>query len=122
VTARFPLVSFIPVALVRSVCRFQLPPVNRACGSPAHGLPTPFTAGIRLPPPGRGSPGRDHGSIQAQQPAEVRRLVGQHGPAEAAPAFVPLADEQCEPKTCMLLDLAEAGRGVACRRPRKTAQ
>ena len=50
-------------------------------------------------------------------------LVGQHGPAEAAPAFVPLADEQCEPKTCMLLDLAEAGRGVAvaeiARQPRR---
>ena len=27
-TARFPLVSFISVALVRSVCRFQLPPVK----------------------------------------------------------------------------------------------
>jgi hypothetical protein len=32
-------------------------PSIRACGSPAHGLPTPFTGGIRLVPPGLAGPG-----------------------------------------------------------------
>ena len=37
---------------------------------PAHGSPTPFTAGIRLFPPGLARPGRDGDSIQADQ-AEI---------------------------------------------------
>src|ERR1700758_1121880 len=84
---------------------------NRACGSPAHGLPTPFTTGIRFLPPGLARPGRDHGSIQAQQPAPIHRHAAHDGPAEATSAFVPFADEQREPITCMLLDRAEADRG-----------
>src|SRR6266511_6282426 len=76
---------------------------NRACGSPAHGLPTPFTAGIRFLPPGLVRPGCDHGPTQAVQPASVRRLVGEHGQAEAASAFMPFADEQHEPIPDVLL-------------------
>src|SRR2546429_8697286 len=33
------------------------PGAPRACGSPAHGFPTPFTAGIRSFPPGLVRPG-----------------------------------------------------------------
>ena len=47
-TARFPLMSFIAVALVDLCSVSSSRPSNRACGSPAHGLPTPFTAGIRF--------------------------------------------------------------------------
>jgi hypothetical protein len=86
---------------------------NRACGSPAHGLPTPFTAGIRFLPPGLVGPGCNDGPTQAVQRASVRRLVGEHGQAEAASAFVPFADEQCEPIHGVLLNVVEADRGVA---------
>src|SRR5271165_7504717 len=41
---------------------------NRACGSPAHGSPTPFTGGIRLPPPVPEGPGGDDDSRQGDQP------------------------------------------------------
>src|SRR6478736_876818 len=64
---------------------------NRACGSPAHGLPTPFTGGIRFLPPGLVGPGCDYGSIQVEQAALVRREVADDGQAEAAPALVTLA-------------------------------
>src|ERR1700758_4020559 len=86
---------------------------NRACGSPAHGLPTSFTAGIRSLPPGLVGPGCDDGSVEVEQPAVVGRLVGQHGPAEAASTFVSLTDEQRQPITCVLLEFVEADRGVA---------
>ena len=42
-------------------------PSNRACGSPAHGSPTSFTAGIRSSPPGPVGPGGDDDSIKADQ-------------------------------------------------------
>ena len=44
---------------------------NRACGSPAHGSPTPFTGGIRLPPPVPEGPGSDDDSRQGDQPEPV---------------------------------------------------
>ena len=50
-------------------------PSNRACGSPAHGSPTSFTAGIRLSPPGPVGPGRDDGSVEADQ-ARAGRASG----------------------------------------------
>jgi len=52
--------------------RFQLPPVDRACGSPAHGSPTSFTAGIRCHPPGPKGPGRGDESVKADQAEVVR--------------------------------------------------
>ena len=70
VAAGFPVGCATPVSLARSA-PFPVPAAsNRACGSPAHGSPTPFTAGIRLFPPGLARPGRDGDSIQADQ-AEV---------------------------------------------------
>src|SRR5688500_2546706 len=66
---------------------------NRACGSPAHGSPTPFTAGIRSLPPGVVGPGCDNGAVEADQAALVGRKVGDHGQAEALAAFVPLSNE-----------------------------
>jgi hypothetical protein len=50
---------------------------NRACGSPAHGLPTPFTAGIRFLPPGLVGPGCDHGSVRAPRDVSAQDLVPQ---------------------------------------------
>ena len=58
-------------------------PSNRACGSPAHGSPTSFTAGIRCHPPGPSGPGCFHGSVKTDQPELVRGGMIQHVPAEA---------------------------------------
>jgi hypothetical protein len=53
--------------------RFQPPPPRfRACGSPAHGSPTPFTTGIRLPPPVPEGPGGDDVPRKADQAQMVR--------------------------------------------------
>ena len=67
-TARFPAGSFFSVAVADLCAVSSSRPSIRACGSPAHGLPTPFTAGIRLPPPGLEGPGRDDGSVKAISP------------------------------------------------------
>jgi hypothetical protein len=60
--------------LVARLVRF--PPAatsNRACGSPAHGSPTFFTADIRLfPSPGPVRAWRDDGSIEVDQSESVR--------------------------------------------------
>jgi hypothetical protein len=46
---RFPASAFFSAAMT-GLCPVSSPrPSNRACGSPAHGLPTPFTAGIQPP-------------------------------------------------------------------------
>ena len=50
-------------------------PSNRACGSPAHGSPTSFAAGIRLLPPGFARPGRGDDSVQVDQAELVGREV-----------------------------------------------
>src|SRR6266496_391160 len=86
---------------------------NRACGSPAHGSPTPFTAGIRLLPPGLVGPGCDNDSVEADQTALVRRQVADHGHAEASSAFVPLPNEQRQPFQRIVPDLVEADSRVA---------
>src|SRR5262249_60059574 len=53
---------------------------HRACGSPAHGSPTPFTGGIRLDPPVlEGIRGDD--SCQGDQPELVRGPAGEDRPA-----------------------------------------
>ncbi|WP_163513263.1 hypothetical protein [Fodinicola acaciae] len=49
-------------------------PSNRACGSPAHGSPTPFTAGIRRCPPVPEGSGCDNSSIKTDQPKVVTSL------------------------------------------------
>src|SRR6266545_8279948 len=104
----------LPLASVTGLGHVPAPATsNRACGSPAHGSPTPFTVGMRLFPPGLSRPGCDHGSCKADQPAPVWRQVSDHGPAEAAPAFVPLADEDRQAFACVVADLGEEDRGVA---------
>jgi hypothetical protein len=70
---------------------------KRACGSPAHGLPTSFTAGIRFLPPGLVGPGCDTVSIEADQAAVVRRAVGDHVEAEASALLVTLTDKDRQP-------------------------
>src|SRR5436305_8139265 len=80
---------------------------NRACGSPAHGSPTPFTAGIRLLPPGLSRPGCDGDSVQADQAQVARRCPEHHLPSEVTAAAVLLADEQRQPRPRILPDLAE---------------
>lgn len=60
-----------PVRCAPSCVRGQVvaPPApatsNRACGSPAHGSPTPFTARVRLLPPGLVGSGCDDGPISS---------------------------------------------------------
>src|SRR5271157_4105597 len=63
---------------------------NRACGSPAHGSPTSFTAGIRPCPPVPEGPGVDDDSRQGGQPELIRGLEGNHRPAELPGATVAL--------------------------------
>src|SRR5829696_2621689 len=87
-------------------------PSNRACGSPAHGLPTPFTTDIRPFPPGLARPGCNNSSRQADQPAPVRRQVSHYGQSEAPTAFVPLPHEQDQPFLCVLADLVKADGGM----------
>src|SRR2546426_6021485 len=100
--------------MTRFLAPFPAPATSiRACGSPAHGSPTPFTAGIRFLPPGLVSPGCDNDSVQADQAALVRRQVGDHGHAEAPSAFVSLPDKQRQPFQRVLPDLVEADGRVA---------
>lgn len=68
----------------------------RGCGYPSHGLPTLFTAGVRVVPPGLFGPGCDRGSYQTQQPAVFRPLVSDERRTEAVPALVPFTDEDCD--------------------------
>ena len=57
VAAGFPAGCATPVSLARSA-PFPVPAAsNRACGFPAHGSPTPFTAGFRSFPPVPEGPG-----------------------------------------------------------------
>jgi hypothetical protein len=77
-----PGAAFLPPVSRSAVppqCPGQVPrsvsssrPSNRACGSPAHGSPTSFTAGIRHYPPGPEGPGCDDGSVQGDQAELIR--------------------------------------------------
>ncbi|ABG99072.1 possible transposase, C-terminal (plasmid) [Rhodococcus jostii RHA1] len=89
--------------------RFQPPPPRfRACGSPAHGSPTSFTTGIRLPPPVPEGPGGDDVPRKADQAQMVRGGIRHHVPSEAAGALVTFADEQRHPHPHVLPDHPEA--------------
>src|SRR4051794_26334792 len=83
-------------------------PSIRARGSPGHGLPTPFTAGIRSLPPRLALRGRDDDSIQADQAELVGREVEQCPLAEVSTTTVPFADEQRDTHPCVRPNLAEA--------------
>ena len=113
VAAGFPVGCATPVSLARSA-PFPVPATsNRACGSPAHGSPTSFTAGIRSFPPGLPGPGSDGDPVQADQAEFARGCAEHHVPAEVAAAAVLLADEQREPQLRVVPDLAEAAGRVA---------
>jgi len=89
--------------------RFQPPPPRfRACGSPAHGSPTPFTTGIRLPPPVPEGPGGDDVPRKTDQTQMVRGGIRHHVPSKATGAFVAFADEQRHPHPHVLPDHTEA--------------
>ena len=67
--------------------RRQIPPAAtsiRACGSPAHGSPTPFTAGIRPLPPRLERPWGHDDPVQVNQAELVRDLEADHRPAPRA--------------------------------------
>lgn len=57
----------------------------RACGSPAHGLPTPFASGIRLLPPGLAGPGCDNDSVQARTTKAIADAPGCAMPKPVGP-------------------------------------
>src|SRR3954454_6541831 len=103
-------------ALSRAHDQVPTPPApatsNRACGSPAHGSPTPFTAGIRFLPPGLEGPGRDDSSMEVDQAALVRRQAGDAFPAVSPAAFVSLPDDDRQPFQRIVSDLPEAYSGV----------
>src|SRR4051812_13822196 len=98
-------------------------PSNRACGSPAHGLPTSFTAGIPLVPPGLASPGLHDDSVKPDQTELVGRKALQCPTAEVAAAAMALAEPQRDPHPHVLSDLAETLRRVSITEvPGPTAQ
>ena len=66
---------------------------HRACGSPAHGSPTFFTAGIRLSPPGPVGPERDDESVEIDQPHAVVQEVGHRRHPISAGALVAFGDQ-----------------------------
>jgi hypothetical protein len=81
---------------------------NRACGSPAHGSPTFFTAGIRLSPSPRPMRARsDDDSVEIDQPEAVRGLEGQDRPAVAAATLVALGHMRRHAAGRVVADRAE---------------
>src|SRR5215210_5425947 len=86
---------------------------NRACGSLAHGSPTPFTAGIQLLPPGPVGPGGDDDPVQADQAEEVGRLKRNDLPAVAPGALMPFGDEAREAIERVQPDHVELPGGVS---------
>src|SRR5438067_12314371 len=69
-------------------------PSNRACGSPAHGSPTPFTAGIRRSPPDPVGSGCDNDPVEIDQAELVVRLEGNNRPAERPGPVMTFSDHQ----------------------------
>ena len=59
-------------AVARTAFRLQSRPSNRACGSPAHGSPTPFTGVFGRSPPGPVGPGCDDDAIDARCSTSLR--------------------------------------------------
>src|ERR1039458_10242587 len=93
---------------------FRFPPAAtsiRACGSPAHGSPTPFTAGFRLGPPVPEGAGCDDGPVEVDQSHVVGRPVMDDRPAEPRRPFVPLGDKAGEALERIGADLGEVPAG-----------
>jgi hypothetical protein len=78
----------------------------RASGFPAHGSPTFFTAGIRLPGPGPVGSGGDNGSGDTDESHAIGR-PGDQPVAVAALPLVPFGEKQREPFDCILIQQAE---------------
>ena len=87
------------------------PPSNRACGSPAHGSPTSFAAGVRRSPPGPVGSGCDDGSVEADQAVAVGLL--EDPAAVVCAALVAFADEQGEAIERVGRDQVEVLGGVS---------
>ena len=95
--------------------RFRVPPAAtsiRACGSPAHGSPTSFTAGLRLGPPVPEGAGRDDGSVEVDQAHVVGGPVMDDRPAEPRRPFVAPSDKAGEALERTGADLGEVPAGV----------
>ena len=80
---------------------------NRACGSPAHGSPTSFTGGVRMPASPRVVWGHDD-STELDQPEAVWRAVGNQLPAPATSPLVPLGDKRASRARANALILSKA--------------
>jgi hypothetical protein len=96
----------VAVAFLGSVSSSR--PSIRACGSPAHGLPTPFTAGIRHHPPGPERPGCDNGSVKADQSELIIGREGDNPASERSGAAMLLREEPRNPHQRVTPDLLEA--------------
>src|SRR5437764_7619709 len=93
----------------RSCAPFPAPARQvRACGAPAHGLPTPFTAGIRRHPPGPEGPGCGNGSVKADQAELVIGREGDDPASERSGAAMFLGEESRYPHQRVTPDLLEA--------------
>ena len=83
-------------AVTRWTCSVSsLRPSNRACGSPAHGSPTSFTAGIRCHPPGPEGPGCGEPFAAAFQ--DLHRFHGIH--PDSAGSALPVPTPKGRPLT-----------------------
>lgn len=93
--------------------RFQRRPAEGACRSPAHGSPTPFTAGVRSSPPSTVAPGSDDNPVKADQAEPVWGLEGDDRPAVGPGPAVALGQDQSEPVQRIVPDLREVRGRVA---------
>ena len=112
-TARFPLVSFISVALARSVFRFQLPPVKPCMRFSRTRLTDAVHRRHSVSPARPVGPGCDNGSVQADQPADgppTRRPAPDQ--PKPRPRWCRLPMNTASRITACCSDLVEAGRGV----------
>jgi hypothetical protein len=93
-TRRFPGELFFSASVTRLLVSSPRPS-NRACGSPAHGLPTFFTGGIRFPGPE--GPGRDDDPIKVDQAQLVGRQQNlSYPPAPCSTTFALFGHQQRE--------------------------
>src|SRR5665647_3048453 len=102
------------VTLSRSVSSPR--PSNRACGSPAHGSPTSFTAGIRLCPrcsPVPEGPGSNDDSEQVDQTEVVRGRARDDVHPERPRPPVALGDDSRQTPHGVVPDLVEVVGAVA---------
>jgi hypothetical protein len=88
------------------------PPSNRACGSPAHGSPTFFTVGIRLPSALTGGSWRGDRSVEADQAVAVGAAV-EDLPAVTPGLLMAFGDQHLQASFRVAVDLVELDGRVA---------